>query len=114
MKNKKRQTSDLQSYMKMTLKIISLPGGYQYQEARPRIYCKDGFNLSVQGGRSLYSEPQQDGVTNFENVEVGFPSEKVDELMPYVEDERNPTETIYSYVPIEIVEAIIEKHGGIE
>ena len=32
----------------------------------------------------------------------------------YAEDDWNYTETVYGYVPIEVVEKLIEKHGGIK
>jgi hypothetical protein len=47
-------------------------------------------------------------------VEVGFPSKREALLMPYAEDRRIPTATVYGYVPIETVAEVIEKHGGME
>ena len=32
--------------------------------------------------------------------------------MPYAEDPKTPTESVYGYVPVEVNEQIIEKHGG--
>jgi len=32
--------------------------------------------------------------------------------MPYVEGSGDPTETVYPYVPREVVEAIVAKHDG--
>lgn len=32
--------------------------------------------------------------------------------MPYAEDPETPTESVYAYVPVEVIEQIIEKHGG--
>lgn len=32
--------------------------------------------------------------------------------MPYAEDPEALTETVYGYVPVTLVEQIIEKHGG--
>jgi hypothetical protein len=34
-------------------------------------------------------------------------------LLPYAEHEDDPTGTIYVDVPIELVDELIEKHGGI-
>lgn len=48
----------------------------------------------------------------FENVELGFPSQYDDIIKEYAEDD-NYTRTVYGYVPIELVEKLIEKHGGI-
>lgn len=34
--------------------------------------------------------------------------------MEYCENPENPTDTVYGYVPIEVIEEIITKHGGIK
>jgi hypothetical protein len=34
--------------------------------------------------------------------------------MEYAEDPDNPTNTVYGFVPIELVEQLIENHGGIK
>lgn len=47
-----------------------------------------------------------------ETCEVGFPNQREELLMPYAEDPETPTETVYGYVPVTLVEQIIEKHGG--
>jgi hypothetical protein len=48
-------------------------------------------------------------------VELGFPSEEDDLITDYADMYvvDNPTKTVYPYVPIEIVNELIEKHGGI-
>jgi len=33
-------------------------------------------------------------------------------LMPYAETPENPTDTVYAYVPVELVTNVIVKHGG--
>ena len=33
--------------------------------------------------------------------------------MPYIEDETRPTETVYGYVPTDVVVAVVAKHGGV-
>ncbi len=74
---------------------------------KPRIYCKDGFNMSVQDHEHAYCNP---GYTS----EVGFPSEEEPLLKGYAEDSDNPTETIYAHVPNKLIQEIINKHGGIK
>lgn len=81
------------------------------QETRPRIFCKDGFSISVQGGEALYSHPRRNG-KKFEAVECGFPSQAEELLMEYAEERRKPKDTVYPYVPLDVVEKVIEKHGG--
>ena len=68
--------------------------------------------MSVQGHRGAYSTPRDDFAKNYAKVEIGFPSEREELLMPYVEDAADPTGTVYSYVPIDVVLAVVEKHGG--
>lgn len=38
---------------------------------------------------------------------------KDDLIMEYAENESNPTKTVYGWVPIEVAERLVEKHGGI-
>ena len=69
--------------------------------------------MSVQAGDSLYCTPR----TNLEGGEYetcgGWISNQREELLiPYAEDPKPPTETVYGYVPVTLVEQIIEKHGG--
>ena len=79
----------------------------------PHVICKDGFKMSVQAGQSLYSEPR-DVADSYERAEVGFPSTEETLLTSYAEDEENLCGTVYGYVPCSIIDAVIEKHGGID
>ena len=79
----------------------------------PHVVCKDGFEMSVQAGQSLYSEPK-DVADHYEEAEVGFPSEEESLLTTYAEDEDNLCGTVYGYVPCSIINEVIEKHGGID
>ena len=45
-------------------------------------------------------------------AEDGKVSEEEELLMPYIEDPTEPTKAVYPYVPVEVVEQVIEKHGG--
>lgn len=80
---------------------------------RPRLTCRDGFSLSVQASSVNYCDPREDLETGYTRVEVGYPSEQVEELMLYAEHPLSPTATVYPYVPVEIVDAVIAAHGGI-
>lgn len=83
------------------------------QAVRPHIYCEDGFEMSVQAGDGLYSAPRENLESGeYTACEVGFPNRKEELLMPYAEDPKTPTESVYGYVPVEVIERIIEKHGG--
>ena len=78
-----------------------------------RIICKDGFSMSVQAGQNLYCSPRQD-IGPWHEVEVGFPSHEDKDLLPYAERPNHPVDTVYSYVPVELVESVMEKHGGFD
>lgn len=85
--------------------------GYSFLDHVPRIECKDGFTMSVQASRTHYCSPRLDEGF-WSSVEVGYPSEREELLMPYVENAAEPTETVYGYVPICVVAKVIDKHGG--
>lgn len=85
---------------------------------RKWIICNDGFTMSVQGGhRGYYCTPcpmsGEDNVNEYETVECGYPSKEEPLIMRYAENSDMPCETVYGYVPIGIVELVVEKHGGI-
>ena len=81
---------------------------------RPHIFCEDGFEMSVQAGSGSYSAPREDLESGeYTACEVSFPNRKEELLMPYAEeDPETPTDSVYAYVPVEVIEQIIEKHGG--
>jgi hypothetical protein len=86
--------------------------GDQYL-VRDRVMCEDGYSVSIQGGTAFhYCEPRKHA-NEYAKVELGFPSAADELIMPYAESEDDPTGSVYGYVPIEIVERLIELHGGI-
>ena len=98
----------IQKYRKVKKIIPGMTSSYT-----PHVICKDGFQMSVQAGQSLYSKPR-DVADYYEEAEIGFPSEEESLLVNYCEDETNPCGTVYSYVPVNLIDKIIEKHGGID
>jgi hypothetical protein len=77
-----------------------------------RVVCADGFTMSVQASAYNYCQPQEPAADRYETVEIGFPTAKEPMLMPYAETPENPTDTVYAYVPVELVTNVIVKHGG--
>lgn len=77
----------------------------------PPVLCKDGFKVSIQASESHYSIPR-DSAGPWEAHELGFPSEADPLIAEYAEDPDNPTETVYPYVPVSIIEQLLDKHGG--
>lgn len=82
---------------------------------RPRIVCNDGFSISVQGSANHYCSPRENLIDKaYAEVELGFPSVADDLIAYYAEDDEDLTDTVYGLVPIDTVEELIEKHGGIK
>lgn len=81
----------------------------------PRIYCKDGFNISVQVNEGSYSG-SENGYRKFGKewklVEWGFPSEAIDSVKYNSESE--PTTNSVGSVEIELIDELLESHGGID
>ena len=69
--------------------------------------------MSVQASSMNYCEPIVDNAEAYDEVEVGFPSSPEPLLERYAEDRSNPTETVYGWVPSEVVLDVLAKHGGI-
>jgi hypothetical protein len=77
------------------------------------VHCKDGFGVSIQASKTTYCEPRND-LGPYTAVELGFPSASEPLIIGYAEDKDSPTETIYGWVPVGVVKALLIKHGGIE
>lgn len=88
---------------------IKLPDGTL--RFRQPIRCADGLSFSVQANSTAYCAPRTDDGP-YTAVEVGFPSQRVEAFMEYAEDPDNPTETVYGWVPAEIVEKVVNDRGG--
>ncbi len=81
---------------------------------RPKIVCTDGFKMSVQGNEMTYSIPRK-VTTEFKAMEIGFPSVKEDLIIEFIDNsEHDPTQSVYGHIPIDLIETIVEKHGGID
>lgn len=76
----------------------------------------DGTTLSVQAGYGKYSTPRQEKSFPYNKVEVGYPSTYIPEFMPYIDggQDEDPTESVYAYVPVEVVNQVIQSRGGIK
>ena len=75
--------------------------------------CKSGFRVSIQASETNYSTPRDD-IGPYTEVELGFPTSPEPMIIGYAEDVDDPTETVYGYVPVGLVKALIIKHNGIE
>ncbi len=87
-----------------------------YVVRRPRVICSDGFSISIQAGPGMYSTPRTFS-KNYTHVELGFPSDYEPDILDYAEsfsEIDNPTDTVYPYVPIEVIYKALIKHGNIQ
>lgn len=78
------------------------------------VRCADGFVMSVQASADHYCEPREyihSGA--YSEWEVGLPSVVEPLILEYAYDPARPTKTFYPYVPTDIVDAVIAKHGGL-
>ena len=80
----------------------------------PRIKCADGFSLSVQVHPGAYCSPRDGFGPDWTEAEIGFPSEPPPpEIIAYAEEKDRPTDTVYAYVPMSLIDALVAQHGGI-
>ena len=84
----------------------------------PRIYCKDGFNISIQVNEGNYCG-SENGYRVFGKewklVEWGFPSQPIShkEFDAECETDEETTNSVGS-VEIEKIDELLESHGGID
>ena len=91
---------------------------------RPEIVCQDGFTMSVQSSWAHYCSPRPEYTERaydaeepgpFFTLEVGFPSERPEpwaEWKEWCDSTTETTDTVYGYVPVEAVRALVALHGG--
>jgi len=93
---------------------------------RCNVKCADGFTMSVIAYASAYCTPRpgwpeewggvdEDYAGPFTHVEVGFPSQRPEpwtEWSQYAESPEEPLDTVYPYVDVASVVALVDLHGG--
>ena len=77
------------------------------------VHCKDGFGISIQASKTNYCDPR-DNFGPYTAVELGFPTAPEPLIIGYAENKATPTDTIYGWVPVGVVKALLIKHGGVE
>ena len=82
----------------------------------PRIYCNDGFNISVQVNNGNYCG-SENGIRKFgldwKLVEWGFPSSPIDGKK-YNAESSPTTESVGGYVEVGLIDELCEEHGGVD
>lgn len=104
----------INEYLNKYRKTGTCSDGETYEMNRPRLWCKDGYSISVQASRYHYCSPRINGASEYYEVELGYPSMEDCLINEYAEDWTEPMDTVYGYVPVRIVNELIEKHGGID
>lgn len=89
-----------------------------YQPCK-RIVFANGESVSIQAGCACYCHPRRDSVRGsysyYSEFELGFPSVKPnDEIMQYAEQREIPTDTVYGYVPVQLIVDWINENGGLQ
>lgn len=87
-----------------------------YIQIRPRIICSDGFSVSIQASCFHYCIPRNN-LGPYTHFELGFPSEIVDDWIPYCEgsaESEDPREMVYPRVPIHLIVNELKLRGDVE
>ena len=75
----------------------------------------DGNTLSVQASKNHYCNPRNtfDDYSVYDSFEVGFPSKHYDSLEQYKDGPDVQTNSVFGWVPKEIIEKIVNDAGGV-
>ena len=107
---KGRKMSAIRSHWKATANVEKTG----FAQA-PLVVCADGFTMSVQASQFHHCAPRQLLKSGeYDAWEIGFPSSPEDLILSFAAEADKPTDTVYGYVPTAIVDAVIEKHGGLK
>ena len=79
---------------------------------RESVVCADGYTISIQASEYHYCVPRTNDAKEYGACELGFPNQPDELINEYAEDS-DYTSTVYAYVPAEVIQALLEKHGGI-
>ena len=77
-----------------------------------KVVCADGFTMSVQASENHYCSPRNNEGP-WSSAEIGYPSRIEPLLWNYADEPGKWTDTVYGYVPIELIAAVVEVHGGL-
>lgn len=108
-----RKYDGIRDFLKKTYRISPYSEIVDFPDTRPRILCSDGFEMSVQAGNGVYCLPRANLESGeYTHCEVGYPNQEEELLMKYAENPKKPRKTVYAYVPVDVIDKVVEKHGG--
>jgi len=90
--------------------ITAGDGAHLFRNVAERTKCRDGFDVSIQAGRTCYCDPRTNRGPWLE-FELGYPSAPMPGLEQWAETP-NTTDTVWAYVPADAIAQLIASHGG--
>jgi hypothetical protein len=80
--------------------------------AVPKVVCADGTGLSIQASVGHYCIPRSNRGP-WTHVEIGFPDTPLGPMIEaYAEEPKDLRNSVYAYVPIDLVWLYLATHGG--
>lgn len=83
----------------------------------PRVYCKDGFNISIQTNCISYCK-SENGLRqygkNWEMVEWGYPSMPINAEKYKADIPRDTMGSMGAYISVKTLQELMDEHGGID
>jgi adenylosuccinate synthase len=100
----------LQQHIRGTFEYIR---GIEIRKSAGVVEIANGVSISIQAGEQLYCTPRENKSSWYEKVEMGFPSKKLPSVFDeYCDELDKPTDTVYAYVPFNLIAQYIYLNGG--
>jgi hypothetical protein len=97
----------------LTAPLVMLRPGTTYKPPVKAMVCADGFSVFVQAHHGAYCYPRSNEGP-WTQFELGYPSRPMPEMGEWIDGaDINDTQTVWGFVPIEQVSALIVRHGGL-
>lgn len=100
---------DTNQFLQRTKEFVHYDG-YSFRKVGPRMLLADGNTISVQASHTHYCSPREDDAEFYFCLEVGYPSF---DLPRTWNEYRDGDSHVWGYVPVKMIDKIIQKHGGI-
>jgi hypothetical protein len=77
--------------------------------------CADGTTMSIQASSGHYCLPRVtlESFSGYSDVEIGFPTREISCIKEFAERNEDYTDTVYPYVPMDVVLNAVNGCGGI-
>jgi len=79
----------------------------------PSIETNNGLEIAIQAGELFCCSPR-DNYGPWELVEINYINRRIEKLTAYADDAENIEDTIYRWVPVDLIDEIVEENGGIK